>query len=562
MINKFRNTSFIILAGLLVANSFSFLAPKTTNAADLSKFNAGNIMSDYVMSNKNSMTEAQIQAFLTSKNACTDTNIGKANQYPNMTYNIKNGRFVCLSEEVFDGEKAAKIIWQAGQDYNINPQVLIVLLQKEQGLITDTWPNHNVQYRSATGYGCPDNADCSAKYYGFKNQVRNAANFFRAHLDNKSGWYKPHVPGGQNVRYSPNESCGSGWVNIENRATSGLYSYTPYQPNRAAINAGYGNGDGCSAYGNRNFWSYFNDWFGSTQGMVYDGVDYSKVFDPEYYQSNNLDIKSTFGNNPSLLFDHFINYGMNEGRQAHKNFNVTAYMNRYPDLRWAYENNLISYFKHFALFGSTEGRTGNGASSFSPVSIYNGVDYSPVYNFQDYIKYNPDIESAFGKNNDTAALKHFVSYGMGEGRISSSTFNVISYKNANLDLRQTFGNDLIKYYSHYINWGKKEGRVATGDYHQFATTHNGVDYSPVYNFQDYIKYNPDIESAFGKNNDTAALKHFVSYGMGEGRISSSTFNINSYKNANLDLRQAFGNKLTSYYLHYINWGKKEGRVAI
>ena len=144
MINKLKNISFIILAGLLVASSFSFLAPKTTNAADLSKFNAGNIMSDYVMSNKNSMTEAQIQAFLTSKNACTDTNIGKANQYPNMTYNIKNGRFVCLSEEVFDGEKAAKIIWQAGQDYNINPQVLIVLLQKEQGLVTDTWPNHNI----------------------------------------------------------------------------------------------------------------------------------------------------------------------------------------------------------------------------------------------------------------------------------------------------------------------------------------------------------------------------------------------------------------------------------
>ena len=32
----------------------------------------------------------------------------------------------------------------------------------------------------------------------------------------------------------------------------------------AALNAGYGTGDG-SAYGNRNFFSYFTDWFGSTQ---------------------------------------------------------------------------------------------------------------------------------------------------------------------------------------------------------------------------------------------------------------------------------------------------------
>ena len=39
---------------------------QTAGAADMSRFNAGNIMSDYVMSNKNSMTEAQIQQFLTN----------------------------------------------------------------------------------------------------------------------------------------------------------------------------------------------------------------------------------------------------------------------------------------------------------------------------------------------------------------------------------------------------------------------------------------------------------------------------------------------------------------
>ncbi len=32
------------------------------------------------------------------------------------------------------------------------------------------------------------------------------------------------------------------------------------------LRAGYGEGDGCSAYGNRNFYNYFTDWFGSTQG--------------------------------------------------------------------------------------------------------------------------------------------------------------------------------------------------------------------------------------------------------------------------------------------------------
>ena len=52
---------------------------------------------------------------------------------------------------------------------------------------------------------------------------------------------------------------------IQNQATANLYYYTPYQPNAAALRAGYGEGDGCSAYGNRNFYQYFTDWFGSTQ---------------------------------------------------------------------------------------------------------------------------------------------------------------------------------------------------------------------------------------------------------------------------------------------------------
>lgn len=243
----------------------------SSSAADARRFNASNIMSDFEMTNKNSMSEAQIQSFLVSKNPCNDRNISKASNYPNLQYNIKDGKFVCLAEESFDGESAARIIWQAAQDYSINPQVLIVLLEKEQGLVTDTWPN-NIQYRSATGYGCPDNADCNGKYFGFKNQVRNAANFFRAYQTGNTAWYKLVWPGDKytgawqpfsyNLQYHPNLSCGTVPTLIENRATASLYSYTPYRPNQAALNAQTGTGDSCSSYGNRNFWIYFSDWFG------------------------------------------------------------------------------------------------------------------------------------------------------------------------------------------------------------------------------------------------------------------------------------------------------------
>ena len=67
------------------------------------------------------------------------------------------------------------------------------------------------------------------------------------------------------ILYHPYNNCGARSVYIQNGATAALYNYTPYVPNTAALNSGYGTGDGCSAYGNRNFFSYFTDWFGSTQ---------------------------------------------------------------------------------------------------------------------------------------------------------------------------------------------------------------------------------------------------------------------------------------------------------
>jgi hypothetical protein len=67
-----------------------------------------------------------------------------------------------------------------------------------------------------------------------------------------------------NIRYNPNAACGTSPVYIQNQATVNLYNYTPYQPNAAALAAGYGTGNACSAYGNRNFWNFFTDWFGPT----------------------------------------------------------------------------------------------------------------------------------------------------------------------------------------------------------------------------------------------------------------------------------------------------------
>lgn len=263
-------------------------------AASATGFDAGYIISDFQMSNYNSMNEAQIQSFLSSKNSCGNRDY---NYYLRLSANQKyswhwaNGHFVCLSEERFgggevigSGETAAHIIWQAAQDYRINPQVLIVTLQKESSLVTDQIPN-NADYRTAMGYGCPDSSACASSYYGFRNQIRNAAALFRTVLD--GGW--SNYPIGNNyIRYNPNTNCGGSVVNVRNRATSALYRYTPYQPNKESLAAGYGTAY-CGAYGNRNFYLYFLDWFGDPKDEGLKIPQSSYVVEGEYVIRTKLD---------------------------------------------------------------------------------------------------------------------------------------------------------------------------------------------------------------------------------------------------------------------------------
>ncbi|HPF31067.1 MAG TPA: hypothetical protein PLO25_02040, partial [Candidatus Saccharibacteria bacterium] len=42
-------------------------------------------------------------------------------------------------------------------------------------------------------------------------------------------------------------------------------------PNQATLDAGYGSAY-CGAYGNRNFYLYFTDWFGPTYGNLVSAV--------------------------------------------------------------------------------------------------------------------------------------------------------------------------------------------------------------------------------------------------------------------------------------------------
>lgn len=236
--------------------------PSPAEAAVAGDFNAGNIISDALFFDGGAMSASQVQSFLNGRVPSCRAGYTCLKDYRQSTPNRAAEAGRCGAYTGAANESAATIIQRVGAACGISQKVLIVLLEKEQSLISDTWPSDR-QYRSATGYGCPDTAACDSLYYGFFNQVYMAALQFKRYAANPTGWN--HIAGRvNNIRYHPNASCGTGSVFIQNQATAGLYNYTPYQPNAAALSNLYGTGDGCSAYGNRNFWRIFTDWFGST----------------------------------------------------------------------------------------------------------------------------------------------------------------------------------------------------------------------------------------------------------------------------------------------------------
>jgi hypothetical protein len=268
-------TAVLFAVGLLGAQN---IAATRADAADLSQFQAGNIIADALFFNPNDMGGAQIQAFLNAKVPNCTPGYTCLKDFRQATTSIP-ATPMCSAYTGAPSETAATIIWKVAQSCGISPKVILVVLQKEQALVTSTRPSTSM-YTAAMGAGCPDTAPCDANYRSFFQQVQYGAYLLKRYTQPAgTGAGTPYytrfdlrMPVGQvtAIQHSPNVTvngvaCGTQDVYISNQATHSLYIYTPYTPNQAALNAGYGTGDGCSSYGNRNFFTFYTDWFGSTQ---------------------------------------------------------------------------------------------------------------------------------------------------------------------------------------------------------------------------------------------------------------------------------------------------------
>ncbi len=228
-----------------------------------SDFDPGYIISDTQFYDADAMSEHEIQVFLnsmiasTSAGSCQNWNCLAVHRTD--TWTRAADRNICAQYTGGTQESAARIIFKVQQACGISARVLLVTLQKEQSLLTSPAPSDG-KLRIAMGYGCPDTAPCDAQFYGFYNQMYKAAwQLKRYSTPDQWGYYQP---GSRYIQYNPNPDCGGSWVNIQNNATAALYNYTPYQPNAESLSNLYGSGGVCGAHGNRNFWTYYYNWFG------------------------------------------------------------------------------------------------------------------------------------------------------------------------------------------------------------------------------------------------------------------------------------------------------------
>ncbi len=191
-------------------------------------FDPNYIISDEEVLNQNTMIQAEIQAFLENKGSFLANYICQDN----------NGLSL----------RASEAIYNVAITNRVNPRFILVLLQKEQGLVEDSSPKTS-SLDWATGYGCPDGGGCNERWRGFWKQINSASLQFRDYIENP-GLYK-YQPGQSYLFTNPYGVITQEPITVTpaNKATAGLYNYTPHVYN-----------------GNYNFWKLWNRYFKSVDG--------------------------------------------------------------------------------------------------------------------------------------------------------------------------------------------------------------------------------------------------------------------------------------------------------
>ncbi|MDN5280552.1 MAG: hypothetical protein PWR01_4517 [Clostridiales bacterium] len=157
------------------------------------RFQKDYLISDHGLTNVNTMSVADIQRFLDSKNSCL--------------------------AKPYNGSTPAQMIYNAARKYGINPQVLLARLQCEQGLISKTTATKK-QLDWALGVGCYDSGNWNQNYKGLDKQIEFAAATYRRHYDNA----RQRIENGERITMTIDGQS----VRVKNAASYAFYKYCPH----------------------------------------------------------------------------------------------------------------------------------------------------------------------------------------------------------------------------------------------------------------------------------------------------------------------------------------------
>ncbi len=184
------------------------LAPAAASAATAPPFDSTHVISDEAFRASGSMSAADIQAFLELRRGVLD---------------------VTLAPRHADGSMApvSTLIWEVCQEFNVNPKVMLVMLQKEQSLLEALAPTQNA-LDWAFGFGCKDGSTPETRdpqYKGLGNQIWYAARALDSYVETtwKPGMKRTICINCATTPYTPDTEFVA-----QNLATYKLYVYTPH----------------------------------------------------------------------------------------------------------------------------------------------------------------------------------------------------------------------------------------------------------------------------------------------------------------------------------------------
>ncbi|NEQ43836.1 MAG: tandem-95 repeat protein [Leptolyngbya sp. SIOISBB] len=207
----------------------------------------------------------------------------------------------------------------------------------------------------------------------------------------------------------------------------------------------------------------------------------AQLYDESFYLAQNPDVAGLVTAGVlSSGYQHFVAFGINEGRNPSVLYNESFYLNQNPDIAGAVANgSLASGLSHFLNFGHLEGR-----------------DPSAFFDESDYLLNNPDVALGVAQGSLASGFQHYILLGADEGRGPNlSLFDEAFYLANNPDVVG------IDAYAHFTLFGQFEGRQP----------------SALYNEASYLSLHGDIANAVNAGTIANGFQHYEAFGRFEGR---------------------------------------------